>query len=1106
MRIVKRATILKLTGLLISIAIGIFLYFRYYTGDQLTVPSHFPEAVTDAELRSAALKWGDVPASKSPNSDSAFTVPDSATDPSHPVRLAIGSLGLEGDSQNGELADLILNDLKGAQGFELIDRQSVERVLQEQQLSLSGLVRAKDAIRVGRLLRADWFLFATTAVANGTNAAVTRLVDARTGVLLNVAVLPYSGGKLPLARSLADFVRESRSNMSHPKRQVYLALGALEDLSLNNRQAHFPNQLRGYLMAACQNTNITVLEREYVEALLQEMRLDMAGLTADSDAGAKPMQSAYWLISGAYQSYENNGFEVELFLDINQIMGRHTSEVTFRGKPGDVLFSEVFRAVVSTINQHTNPVVFSRRTEAANQLMIGKDLLQAGRSMPGNDFHMGLIFTENADKQLSEAQKMLRRHNLKEAITAFQAVLILDPTNRDAKLCWADALRNPTIGQLEQSRDLYREVLEESMDDQWAKDAEFELFQSFDGEGPWDIWPWYASAAARAGSPKAREYFQQKADSERDYARHFEEQPAAVTVTAAALELVKSNVLKNLLDPHYAPSAAMYSLTESFGTNKAAAADASMSILPELEAKFPNRKPSLEAAVLSLQVSTNTPLLGQFEKTLNACVAHPDQFSDPSEFWAELRDPVLPWCIDHDCLGLAETIVAYEQRDHVSNAYYADDEKLILGLEYYDRGRWADALRIFECYSNHPMQVQSSFRTNDRWSLFDGILLPGWYVADCEKRLGRQAPHDPREFEMDSPVLDLGRNSVFATDAAGLWIAGSGQLRHFNFHLDTDFQVALPINGATPINCISIDESCVWLGTAGAGLLQIRKTNHECRSFNVADGLLMDAITRLASDRQSLWIGYGDKTSGGFGRFDLASLRIASFTPAFDTHGHGTTLLVDPLNGPPRHPVVDLAIQPDGNVLALASDKGLQRYSVADNSWETLPSQHRFTISAVAANDAYLAQGIDIVQLELELFSKAANQQETNLSAVSEDQLASAMSAYATTHSGQPNQIGPHRGRLLDHGGIEVCALASGTWKTLREVEGIPGPPKILLLHGDELWAAGAAFLACVDLNDFMVKKYCYVPGVVRGLQTGGGCVWVQFGGHLYRSPVSSLQ
>src|ERR1022692_1776851 len=48
-----------------------------------------------------------------------------------PVRLAIGNLGPADAEQNRRLSDLVLADLTGAQGLNLVERQSLDAVLRE---------------------------------------------------------------------------------------------------------------------------------------------------------------------------------------------------------------------------------------------------------------------------------------------------------------------------------------------------------------------------------------------------------------------------------------------------------------------------------------------------------------------------------------------------------------------------------------------------------------------------------------------------------------------------------------------------------------------------------------------------------------------------------------------------------------------------------------------------------------------------------------------------------------------------------------------------------------------------------------------------------------
>lgn len=72
-----------------------------------------------------------------------------------PVRIALVSSGT-GESINA-LLDLAHAKVSMQSGVELLDRQAMTRILQEQKLSLSGLVDANTAVTAGKLLSVDLF-------------------------------------------------------------------------------------------------------------------------------------------------------------------------------------------------------------------------------------------------------------------------------------------------------------------------------------------------------------------------------------------------------------------------------------------------------------------------------------------------------------------------------------------------------------------------------------------------------------------------------------------------------------------------------------------------------------------------------------------------------------------------------------------------------------------------------------------------------------------------------------------------------------------------------------------------------------------------------------
>ena len=415
-----------------------------------------------------------------------------------PVRFAIGTLGFGGNEQNGAMQDLLLARLTGAPGLELVERQSVESILHELNLSMAGLVRAKDAVRVGKLLKVDWFLLGTEAKIAGTNSLVLRIVDARTGVMRDAAVFSAERPPTEIAANVAEFVRESRTSAATNRPRVFLAIGAFKDIGMSAQQAAFPMQLRSYLTTAYRGTNVILLEREVIDALFQEARLDLAGLTEGSEANApRQIQSAYWLVNGVYQSYETTNSEVELVVEVTRVFGRF-QQFSFRGKSDAGLFGRVKNTIDWQIK--TNASVWpTPNSEARAQLAIGKELADIDPIFP------------TGYRQESEAEAARRQHNVEEAIRAFETVLLLEPTNREAKLYLAGCRWARDFSYLDEARDTYREIIEQPVPDNSTSIAKQALHYSFQWSSPNEKAKWFRSACERATSSPMFEFYRQEA-------------------------------------------------------------------------------------------------------------------------------------------------------------------------------------------------------------------------------------------------------------------------------------------------------------------------------------------------------------------------------------------------------------------------------------------------------------------------------------------------------------------------------------------------------------------------------------------------------------------
>ena len=487
-----------------------------------------------------------------------------------PVRLAIGSLGFPDAEQNRRVQDLVLAQLTAAPGVELVERQSLESVLSELNLSMSGLVRAKDAVRVGKLLKVDWFLLGTGAQIAGTNSIVLRIVDARTGIMRDAGVFDAEKPVTEVSSAIAAFARESRRNAAAPKPRVFLAVGAFQDLSMNTRQLAFPGQLRSYLMAAYRGSGVTLLEREAVNTLLQEVQLDLAGLTEGGGTNApQAMQSAYWLVDGAYQSYETTNFQVELILNVTRMFSRY-QRMAFRGSPDETLFRQVKSAI--DLQMKTNGTIPwpTRNSEAHVQMLIGKDLAHLDSA--------ALTWPESY-QELDAAEAARRRYNAEEATRAFEAALLLEPTNRETKLCLAACLRRLSFGHMEEARNYYRQIIEDPVQDRWTREAQYALRYSFQWEGPDEKARWFNSVNMQVSNSAASEFYRQEADAA-------ERERVLRNGGQQAQQLAEKDLLKRMTNALGNGNCGILGdedFLESFGTNRSAAARRLAELYPDMK-------------------------------------------------------------------------------------------------------------------------------------------------------------------------------------------------------------------------------------------------------------------------------------------------------------------------------------------------------------------------------------------------------------------------------------------------------------------------------------------------------------------------------------------
>jgi tetratricopeptide (TPR) repeat protein len=1013
---------------------------------------------------------------------SAETVATSILAPldfSKPVRLAVGGLGLKDNELDQELGDLVTAKLTDADGFTLIERRSMDPILHELNLSLSGFVRAQEAVRVGRLLKVDWFLLATEANIKGKDSFIVRVVDAHAGLIRDAGVVPRDKSLEQSAADLARFLRQSRQNAANAKFRMFLAIGSFEDLSVNNRQADFLKQLRGYLTASYQGSDITILEREYVDTLLQEIHLDLAGLTENDGTNPPPaMQSAFWLLTGKYQSYETTNVQVEVNYEVQRIFGTGKF-FTLRGSPDESTYRRIKESLDKAVHENMEVITPTRVSEARAQMAIGRELAIPDKA-PASFF---LPMVEHGYQELDEQTAARSRRNAEEAIRSFEIVLLLQPTNREAKLYLGACLRKQVIGKVDEARNLYREVLEEVVQDKWTGLAQQALSITFDYQGRWGTPPaeklrWFNMALAKNSNPVVTEFYKQnikEAETEITIQSGNGSKASGLAEQQLFAAIASSfNVMEGKGGMCYGDYG-MNNFIHDYGENRPADGIARLAeIYPRMKAEFPQVAPYLLETVVSYQTDTNSPLVAELEHTLDWEIANPDKpYKSKS---TSVVYSIYQWCMKKNLFPLALKALERDRRVFGVNKVgtrTGQEDSIALGYAYMGAEKWKEALAVFESLSNRPVLMAE----NGPWGRGLCPVLTSRVIEFCRDKLNLPQMRDPLEFDLGKQLIWLPPPATFAADNDGLWIGINGQLMQLDFELNTNFVVNLPMDASARISSICTTPTSVWVGTLGEGLIACDKQTHKCRHFTVEDGMMMNAISSMNLRDNTLWIGYGHEYrvvgasseqsgEGGLGFLNLSSLKFSSFTPSIadDVDTHKITrgnLATESTDAPTSRGIRTLVTDSRGQVWFATEAHPLRRYRVTENDWKGFPNIRQ--CSSLATDAGHLFVG-----------------------------------TYGNYFGKQPS--GPL--------GIWVMDFQDNNWRQLKSVTNLlPDVVTTIASDGPYLWVGGLGYIAQVDPVQDKILHFAYVKSpTVDRIQIAGGYVWAQFDWRLYRVPISQLQ
>ena len=310
-----------------------------------------------------------------------------------------------------------------------------------------------------------------------------------------------------------------------------------------------------------------------------------------------------------------------------------------------------------------------------------------------------------------------------------------------------------------------------------------------------------------------------------------------------------------------------------------------MELLPKLTAEAPELEPYLLAAAVFFQLETNTPVRGQFLRSLDDCVDHPEKLIDPARYWGVVEAAVCQWGYYNEDYDLVVHVLEGERQAFAKRKEKFDDEnKIILAYAYRAMDRWREALDIFESFPDSAV----SPRISGPWGTSALLIEPDKMADLCRAKLGLKDKRDPRESDLGSVFLEIRAPFMFTTTAEGFWLLAERRLYSLDFNFKTNLVVNPPPHpGIESLNCTCLCASPdkVWLGSDVGGVTEFDKASRQFRRLTEADGLAKNEITSLHLIGDALWIGYGGKSGGALGRMNLGDGKITSFMSSISSGG-----------------------------------------------------------------------------------------------------------------------------------------------------------------------------------------------------------------------------
>ncbi len=980
-----------------------------------------------------------------------------------PIRLAVCGLGMSDRHEEGQVADLILASLSAQESFDMIERRQLEAVLKETQLSLYSLSGPSQAVKVGQLLHADWLIMGSQAKVGTNQWLLIRLVDAPTGVIRDMTFVRYNGRvAMDLAQELCTFVMGARSGNGKGTGHAFLAIGQFRDIGVNDRQGAFVRQLSTRLAAGLGERGITLLEREQVNALLQELRLNAAGLSVSVEA-LPAMQTAVWFVDGYYQSFEEVGRELEMLVRVERMHAGQWRRV-IKGVPDEAFFRNLQTAVHELMSSNNVAGTYMAHSKEINAHL---EIAEERSRLTGSELSTPEFAASKMRGDMYYATRNRHKESLEEAIKAYETVLMLDPNHNVAKLSLAICMMAPSIQRLDEARGILREIISTCDKEIYCAYARHHLAYSYIGTGePEKAIEVMQPALEATTDPKQREWIERqiqryqrlidkkKQDSMRIDGPEFEQQ------MVEQLKEFRSKGQTNIVMREVEVFNDMrYALAQEPDVNTQWLTPC----MARMTNQFPELRPYILAGFLSLRVGPQSAIAAEFRKAVVEAAAAPSKVFCPASFFKQLMDYPWTWALRHKERELLVTM-ADGCRKAIQEGYalaMPQNDQIRVAYAYYEAGRWKEALELLEPYGTTVIEMDSPGPWGDTHAPF----VPELMAKVCRAKLGMAPRVYPGIFEAPVPLVSESQPVEYLVDGDDMWIASASMLRRRSIQGNGADKLFRSVMTGSKLTSVAQSNSKIWVGTDEEGLFEWDKATGSHRWYTRNDGLLRDEVLALAFKDDKLYIGVGTDREGGVSCLNVGSGTITSFmmplsvdNPVLDVQRRGA--VHDPLDGPPNAAVRALAFGLNNTIWMGVLNKGIQRHDFGGKGWFTFETSDPMSDTAsLAVNDRWMVAGSDNVWT----------------------------------------------GRNDRRGGMTIMKLSEGKPQFIGKKQGLSHEcVSGVALDGDRLWIGGYCQLSVMDLNTQKIfKTALFNDARVEDLVIDQGFLYFKHGNKISRVPLS---